>query len=88
MENPILFLPKTENRERNRTETGNRNSHQNRKSEVFCYKSQKTDLKNDRNCKTENPNAPVHEEQLRGINFVTLFQFNIILGSLQAKPDD
>ena len=42
----------------------------------FWYKSRKTDLKNGRNRKTENPNALLHEEQLRGIDFVTLSQFN------------
>ena len=46
-----------ENRERNRTETANRNSHQNRTLQVFWYKSRKTDLKNGQNRKTENPNA-------------------------------
>ena len=38
--------------------SANRNDHQNRKTEVFCNKKQKTDLKNSQNRKTENPNAP------------------------------
>ena len=37
----------------------NRNDHQNRKTEVFCNKNQKTDLKNSQNRKTENPIAPL-----------------------------
>ena len=37
--NPILFLPKTENRERNRGEAANRNRHQNGKSDVFRYET-------------------------------------------------
>ena len=40
-ENTILFLPKTENRERNRTETANRNSQQNRKTRVFLVQKPK-----------------------------------------------
>ena len=52
-ENLFLFLPKTENRERNRTETAIIT-----KTEVFWHKSRKTDLKNGRNRKTKNPNTP------------------------------
>ena len=43
-ENPILLWPKTENRERNRTETTNRNIHRNRKTEICWYKNRKSDL--------------------------------------------
>lgn len=57
-ENPILYLPKTGNRERNRTETANRNRCRNRKTDVFWYKNRKADLKNGRNRKTDNRNAP------------------------------
>ena len=39
--------------------SANRNDHQNRKTEVFCNKNRKMDLKNSQNRKTENPNAPL-----------------------------
>ena len=37
----------------------NRNEHQNRKTELFWHKDRKTYLKNSRNRKTKNPNAPL-----------------------------
>ena len=43
----------------------------------FGTKAKKPIQRKSRNLKTEDPDAPVHEEQLRGINFVTLLQFNI-----------
>ena len=43
----------------------------------FLHKSQKPIQRKSRDRKTEDPDAPVHEEQLRGIDFVTLFQLNI-----------
>ena len=49
--NPILFLPKTENRDRNRGEAANRNRRQNGKSDVFWWKP-KT---NNRNRKSQHP---------------------------------
>ena len=35
----------------------NCNEHQNRETEVFLYKSRKTNIKNSQNHKTKNPNA-------------------------------
>ena len=50
LKKPILFLPKAENRERNKAESANRNRHQDRKSDVFWYESNKI-------AETENPNT-------------------------------
>ena len=51
---------KTENQMLKNKNSVNRNDHQNRKTEVFCNKNRKTDLKlNSQNRKTENPNAPL-----------------------------
>ena len=61
-EKPLVFWLKTENQMLKRRKTANRNGHQNRKTEVlevFRCKNRKTDLKNGRNRKTENPNAPL-----------------------------
>ena len=45
-ENPLVFFAKTENQMLKIGISANRNEHQNRKTEVFWYKNQKTDLKN------------------------------------------
>ena len=42
-----------------KVKTENRNVYQNRKTGNFECKNRKTDLKNDHNRKTENPNAPL-----------------------------
>ena len=65
--------PKTESEMEQKLETAIVTKTEN--SKFFGTKAKKNDLKKRRNRKTENPNAPVREEQLRGINFVTLFQF-------------
>ena len=67
--------PKTESEIEQKLETAIVTKTEN--SKFFGTTAKKNDLKKRRNRKPENPNAPVHEEQLRGINFVTLFQFNI-----------
>ena len=54
--NPILFLPKTENRERNRGEAANRSRRQNGKSDVFRYETKKKKI-----TETENPNTTLHK---------------------------
>ena len=57
-ENPLVFFAKTENQMLKNGKSANRDEHQNRKSEVFGVETEKTDLKNSQNCRTENPNAP------------------------------
>ena len=52
-ENLILFLPKVESEMENKLQTTT-----DTKTEAFCYKNRKTDIKNGQNCKTENPNGP------------------------------
>ena len=56
---PLVFFMKTENQMLKNEKSVNRNDHQNQKTEVFCNKNWKTDLKNSQNRKTENPSAPL-----------------------------
>ena len=68
-----------ENRKPNakKGKTGNRNRHQNRKTEVFRCKNRKTDLKNGQNRKTENPNAPLYKNKDFFHRFSSKFLKNI-----------
>mgnify|MGYP000229422192 CR=1 FL=1 len=54
-ENPLIFFAKTENQMLKNGKSANRNEHQNRKTEVFCLKNRKTDLKI---AKTAKPKIP------------------------------
>ena len=67
--------PKTESEIEQKLETAIVTKTENPK--FFCTKAKKPIQRKSRDRKTEDPDAPVHEEQLRGINFVTLIQFNI-----------
>ena len=58
-ENPLVFFAKTENQTLKNGKSANRNEHQNRKSDVFGVETEKTDLKNSQNYRTEYPNAPL-----------------------------
>jgi len=55
---------KTENQMRKNEKSANRDEHQNRKTEVFWPKNRKPMEKNSQNRKTENPNAPLLEENV------------------------
>ena len=60
-ENPLVFFAKTENQMLKNGKSANRNEHQNRKTEDFWHKKQKTNLKNRQNRKAENPSALLEE---------------------------
>ena len=58
-ENPLVFFAKTENQMLKNGKSANRDEHRNRKSDVFGVETEKTDLKNSQNYRTEYPNAPL-----------------------------
>ena len=71
-ENPLVFLPETENHMLIEGKPENRRRHQNRKTAVSCCENRKTDLKNVQNRETENPKVPLIKARVK--DYSNLFE--------------